>query len=331
MRWSVKLLFLFVISGMQSLALGAETVVAQPAWQVFEFSGFTRARHTLDLSSEVAGRVETVNADVGDAIPDSGQFACLDTTLTDLELEASRVEQERLRAEIRYYEKQRERLKRLVSSNSSAQSQLDDTERSVEVFTQQLKQAQVQTRQIRERLKRHCVPAPSGWLVMERTVEPLQWLNPGQTIARVGDFSELLIPFALTQAELAALQSRQSVQISFPEIGITAQANIEHIAPGFDQVSRKRRVDLVVEARPAEKLASGGLRAVLKIRLPDSAGAYLLPVQAVKERYEEYWLTREAGAQLRVVYLGTIMQQGQEFARVVSPEIQAGDRFVIED
>lgn len=307
--------------------LMAETVQAEAAYQRITLTGFTRARSVLHLSSEVAGKVQQVFADLGQAIPADGVFACLDRTFIELERSANRSEQSRIHAEIAYYKKQRDRFTRLVKTSSSAQTQLDEAERSLRVFEQQLKTLRINAENLAERSQRHCLRATPGWLVMSRQIEPLQWINAGQTVASLGDFSKLLIPFALTQQEFRILQGQGSeLQLHFPELKQDRSARISQVAPGFDEKSRKIQVNLELDA--SAQINRGGLRAELHLMLPDVSGALLIPHSAVQERYEEFWLTRASGEEIRVVYLGELQRNQSRMARVVSAQIKAGDEFV---
>ena len=58
--------------------------------------------------------------------------------------------------------------------------------------------------------------------------------------------------------------------------------------------------------------------------VPDEFGAFLVPKQALDERFEEFWLERKNGESIRVQLLG---KQGDELVRVISPDIKAGDQF----
>ncbi len=328
MRAALVCLSLLLI--LPSLQLQAEpsTVDAQPSYQSVSLTGFSRARKVLALSSEIAGKVEQVYAELGEAIPETGLFACLDRTFIELERATNRSEQARIRAEIAYYEKQLERFRSLVKTSSSAQAQLDEAERSVLVFQQQLKALLIKQQSLAERSRRHCLQAPPGWLVMQRQIEPYQWIMSGQTVAEIGDFSSLLIPFAFTQTELLALQqSGEGLVLNFPELALSSPARIRHIAPGFDPVSRKIQVELEIDANV--QLQRGGLRAELKLSMPDALGAILIPMTAVQERYEEYWLTRSTGEEIRVVYLGEQRRGDVLLARVVSDQIRIGDQFLV--
>jgi RND family efflux transporter MFP subunit len=321
------LALLLILLSLQSHA-EPDTVSAEPSFQIISLTGFTRARKVLSLSSEIAGKVEQVYAELGEEIPESGLFACLDRTFIELDRATNQSEQARISAEITYHEKQRERFRSLVKTSSSAQAQLDETERSVLVFQQQLKVLQINQQSLAERRRRHCLQAPAGWLVIERQLEPYQWITSGQTVAEIGDFSSLLIPFAFTQPELHALQqSTQGLVLNFPDLAVTSPARIRHIAPGFDPVSRKIQVELEIDA--SGQLQRGGLRAELKLSMPDALDAVLIPKSAVQERYEEYWLTRSSGEEIRVVYLGEQRRGDVLLARVVSDQIRIGDQFLV--
>ena len=278
------------------------------------------------LSAEESGRVEQLFADIGDAIPAGGQFACLDDTFLRLEQQANQSEQARVRVDIEYFGKQVERYRSLVAGNSSAQIQLDEFQRNLQSSMQQLEGLKIQASVLAERGERHCVPAPAGWLVMDRLVEPGQWATRGQQVARVGDFSRLLIPFALSNAEYQALRQIEDLRLRLPDQGRELAASIARVSPAFDEVSRKIRVELEISDGLPER--RGGLRAQLVLRLPLPSGAVVLPRAALTQRYEQHWLQREDGSEVKVVYLG---RDGDEHVRVVSPEVAAGQRFVLRE
>lgn len=299
-----------------------ELAVAEAATQLQQLTGYTRARTVLTLSAEESGRVARLYADIGDAIPQQGRFACLDDTFLKLEQQANLTEQARVRVDIDYFQKQVDRYSSLVAGNSSAQIQLDEFQRNLLGSMQQLEGLNIQSRVLAERARRHCVPSPAGWLVMHRMVEPGQWVTRGQQIGRVGDFSRLLVPFALSNAEYQALRMVEDLQVRLANPGTELRARIARVSPAFDEVSRKIRVELEVADGLQER--RGGLRVQLGLRLPLPSGAVVLPRAALSERYEQYWLKREDGSEVKVIYLG---RDNNEQVRVVSPEVRPGQRF----
>jgi len=299
-----------------------QLATAEAATQQQVLTGYTRARTVLTLSAEESGRIEQVFADIGDSVPGEGRFTCLDATILKLEQQGIQAEQARVKVDIKHFRKQVNRYRSLMEHNSSAQIQLDESLRSLDSTVQQLEGLKIQHQVLAERIQRLCVFAPSGWLVMERLVEPGQWVTKGQQVARVGDFSELLIPFALSSAEFRALQQIEELRVRLPELGVDLAAHVERISPAFDETSRKIRVEL--EVSDGLENRRGGLRAELRLRLPLSSGAVVLPRAAISERYEQHWLKREDGSEVKVVYLG---RDGPDRVRVVSPDIAPGQRF----
>lgn len=279
----------------------------------------------MTLSSEIAGKVEQLFSDIGQPIPDKGEFACLDKTFIKLDIQYNTAEQAGHRVDIDYFSKQVDRYKKLVKLKNSAQQQLENAEREFFSAQNQLAVTQVQAKILAERKRRYCIAAPKGWLTKERLIEPGQWINKGEPIAKLGDFSRLLIPFALSMEEYQVLRSnKDDIRIRLPDLDTIVPARIERISPAFDEQSRKIMLELEISSGPAQY--RGGLRAELTLSLSDKSGAILAPISALKQQYEQYWLKKPDGEQIRVVYLG---KTSSGYAKVVSPAIKAGDQFLI--
>ncbi len=299
---------------------------ARPATRQVTLIGYTRARHVMDMVSEESGRCIKVEADVGDTVGEDGTFCVLDTTFIDLAIEKNRVEQKRLENMIAYHVKESRRFKELVRRESAAQSTLDRTQNKLDQSEFELQALRTEEGRLIERRERHTIRVPSGWSVTERVVEPGEWVSAGTHLGKAGDFRKLLLPFSLSPEEYSTLRRlKGAAKLRFPDEGkegITLKADVERISPAFDPQTRKINVDLTVGKGLSDM--RGGLRAELDLEIPDPSGAVLVPAEAVSERYEDSWLTRENGEQVRVVLLGNGMQNT---ARVRSPEVKPGQRF----
>ena len=306
--------------------------VAQTAWQIIKLTGFTRARHTLPLATEVAGKVLRVFVDIGDKIADQGQVACLDQTFIKLEVKANQAELKRLAAEVNYFQKQVERHRQLVNQQNSSQMNLDGVERNLAGMQAQIEAQKVESRRLTETQRRHCISAPVGWLLTERLVEPGQWLGIGDPLGSVGDFTRLLVPFALSMQEYQALQqASKPLQLLLTDLGVTVPAQLVRVSPAFDEQTRKIMLDLEISSGLEQY--RGGLRAELSLQLPLQDGSVLISEKALQQRYEDYWLQREAGDEVRVIYQGRSglkTTEGAALIRITSADIQVGDRFLID-
>ncbi|TVQ87054.1 MAG: efflux RND transporter periplasmic adaptor subunit [Chromatiaceae bacterium] len=309
------------------------TVVAAPAVRPVRLTGFTRARAHLPLVSETAGRVATVNYDIGDPIGSDASFARIDDTFIRLELEQVQVRQDQLRSRIAYDRREADRYRRLARENAAAAAQLDIAEQALQNNEHELRQQEVQQRILEERLRRTRIPAPCDWQVTARHIEPGQWIGAGEPIGAVADFSTLIIPFALSPEQygiLDQLAAAGTLTLQLPDGALATEpqqvaARIHRVNPDFDTETRKIAVEvaLVSDIEPRR----GGLRAVLELPLPEQSGAVLLPETAIRRSLEEAWVEPLDAAPLPVVILGR--QQGPDgpLLRVSHPAIAPGDRF----
>ncbi|MEE9354426.1 MAG: efflux RND transporter periplasmic adaptor subunit [Methylococcaceae bacterium] len=300
-------------------------VTVKPSYRQVTITGFSRARHSMILSTEVDGKVEQVFADVGDAVPDHGNVACLDKTFVKNDINSVKNEVAQHQNDVRYYSKQVERYQALVGKQSAAISQLDEFQRQLGNSRRMAQIKRLERQRFEEKQIRHCIKSPVGWRVVERYVEPGQWLDVGVEVAKVADYSKLLVPLALSVREMTALQKNQDeLKVKLSEYAQQVTATIERISPAFDDETRKIQVDLLLQENLP--IYRGGLRVEVKLDLPDPAGTFLISEKALDKRYEEVWAERKGGESLRVDWLGNAIK-GQ--VRIASPEITAGDQFKI--
>ncbi|WP_034642536.1 efflux RND transporter periplasmic adaptor subunit [Desulfovibrio inopinatus] len=303
-----------------------KTFIPQPASREIVLTGYTRPRTEVTLVTEESGRCLSVKADIGEVIAPGGVFAILDPTFIKHELAGNRADQARLTSEVTYFKKQFDRFNKLVSKKVAAMSDLDEDLRDLESASHQLDKLKVEERRLEERLRRSVVHVPPkwSWKVIERYLEPGEWVNQGDKVAELGRFDVLLVPFALTFEELKALQSEKVPQLRLPELDTTVDAAIARISPDFDPETRKIDVDLeIIQGNFAFR---GGLRTELTIRVAAAGNALLVPQKSLLKAYEDVFLVRADGERVKVVLLGPA---GNDMARVSSIEIKSGDRFLL--
>lgn len=323
MNNSYILLFLYFLS-LNTFAEESWTTV-QPSYREITIVGYSRARHNMVLSTEVAGKVKKVFVDVGDEVAKNGKVACLDQVFVKIDIDSAKNEIEQYQIDINYYKKQVRRYKDLVSKKSVAISQLDDFQRQLG-NAERLKQSKILEKQrLEEKQKRHCIKSPSGWKVIERHVEQGQWLDVGNPVVKVGNYTTLLVPLALSMSELKSIRhSPDNIKVWLPEYEQYVTATVERISPAFDDTSRKIQVDLLLEKElPVHQ---GGLRVEVKLNLPGREGTFFISEKAIDKRFEEVWVEPKNGQPLQVKLLGSV-ENGR--VRIASPAIRNNDQFKI--
>jgi len=306
---------------------GISLVTAEPALRAVTLTGFTRARAELPLVTETAGRVIAVARDIGETLGKDGIFARLDATFIELELADVEVQQERLRTRIAYDQREIKRHTELARRKHTSASELDALEQTLRDDRYELQTLEIRQKVLRERLLRTRIRAPAGWRITRRNLEPGQWVREGESVGAAADFTSLIVPFALTPDQYRTLtdSDNDQLRLHLPDLKRDVAVSIYRTYPGFDPVTRKIAVDLVLRGRV--KPHRGGLRVRLDLQLPERTGAVTLPRAAVEHSHEELWVTREDGQRLRVILLGSDQRPDGEYLRVAAPDLTPGQRF----
>jgi RND family efflux transporter MFP subunit len=324
-----RIAFLIILINIVSDISAEDSLVeAQIAVKSEILSGFTRARTRLVLSAESAGRVLSVSYDTGDVIEEGNPFACIDDTFLDLDLRTKQAEIASLDVDIDFYKKEMKRFTKLFKQNSSSEMKVDSAERSFHKAKTQRLILQLNSEILDEQKQRLCIQPPIGWRVIKRYVEKGQWVNAGEHIVEVGDYTHLAVPFALSMIEYQALKSKEAagLDVFLPELDAQVSAKLIKVSPAFDAISRK--IHLELELSEGLSIRRGGLRVELSLDIPMFTGAVLVPESLLRQQYEQYWLMRPDGTEVSVVYLGKSVGEQDDLVRVVSPDIKPGDKFL---
>lgn len=303
-----KYLLLFILPAMfgfpSATAVSASEIIApEPYYRTKLLSGFTTAKQTFQVSSEVAGKCLAIYAEIGDAVPESGILAEIDPTFITLDIQANRLELERVKRQLQTEKKMLRRYTTLRQKNSTTEAQLDEVTLSADLHKMTIKSLNNQYQRLQQNLARHTITAPAGWIVIERMTEPGEYLQPGQAVAKIGDFREAIVSLALSYNELAILKEKKNIPVYFPDIDLTTTAKIYRISPTFVETTKKIPVDVTISNNQQGQLIRGGLRAELYLEQREEA-TFMVPLSAVIQRYNAHWIVKENNERLKVLFLG---------------------------
>ncbi len=317
-------IILWVLTYAHAVFATPDLVDLAPAKRYVTITGFTRAQAVMPLIAEEAGKVVDIFSDVGEAIPQAGQFACLDNTFISIDIEEAKNDINRHYNDIDFFKKEVARHTHLVNKQSASVSLLDNLKRNLENARRAHMEAHIRKKRLEERKLRHCISAHPGWLVIDRFIEPGQWVSIGDKVAEIGDYSKLDIPLSLSAIELASLKAKQdSLAVFFTDYKVKVPAVIHHISPAFDEKSRKILVELMINNNQTVRL-QGGVRGELTIDIPYADNTFEIAKSALDERFGEYWLTKADNKRLRVKLISFL---NDSTAVIESPDIKLGDHF----
>jgi RND family efflux transporter MFP subunit len=300
----------------------------RPYQRELSLTGFTRPRQTVTVTSEVSARCLLVAVEVGDRIDRSGLLAELDTTFVRLELAKNSVAQQKAARQLELEKKTVARYNSLIDQRSAAQATYDEASLKADVLELTVSELKIEATRLSEMLKRHTLKGPPGWEVMERYVEPGEYIQQGAPVVRLGDFSSLLVPFLLTRQEVALLQEEATIDLHCPDLGDRVAGRIHTIGPGFDEKSRKIPVEILVDGstEKGDHFLRGGMRVLLKLAGRTEKDLFVVPTKALVSRYDAHWLLTQEGHRVKVIVLGENGEGG--YATITGNSLKAGDAFL---
>ncbi len=255
--------------------------------------GNLRAQRSVDLTTEVSGRIVTLNLKPGQPVNRGDVLVQLDDRQirADLQVIEARLDDAR---------RQLERAVRLRSSNSVSQAQVDELRTAVNVANAQRQAVQVQ-------LDNHRIEAPFAGVVGLSDVSIGAYVSAGMSLATLDTTDQMELNFAIPERFTGDVALGQEVSASSP--AYPSESFIGHLSElgtRFDELSRTLPVRALID-NPDGKLRPGQFMAVTLV-LRERRGL-VVPEQAVTVRgNDQYVFVADDGVARRVsVTLGTRM------------------------
>lgn len=175
-------------------------------------AGDVISRHNARISAETSGTLTWV-AEVGDRIEKHGVVARIDNDFLKLQLEEARAEVRQVESRHGFLEKEVRRLQRLAKSNNTAQTLLDQTESDLSAAQANLVSAQARVKQIEDRIRRSQVRAPFPGIIVERFMQPGEWVDSGDQVVQLLDTGNLEVRAMAPLSTLSFLKRGMEVQM----------------------------------------------------------------------------------------------------------------------
>jgi multidrug efflux pump subunit AcrA (membrane-fusion protein) len=293
-------------------AAAQDDLMVMPARKHVTLKGYTRSRSTMNVASEVAGKVLRVHYDVGQTITNH-PFVQIDPTFidfqiaqADLTLKKLKVSADRVASRTTYLETEFQRVSTLLKGDATTQTRYDtaaeelsQTRLELQATRLEINTLKTQLAELQERRRRYTVSAPPGWVVVERRIEPGEIIAAGTLLARVADYGSLVVPLYVSAEELAALEEIEPTSILLE--GRPAHAALNWVNPEFDERSRKSAIELLIQDYNGHR--RGGL--VAEISLEVTAQGAMVPKAAVQNRLDNpHVILKADGTVIPIVILG---------------------------
>ena len=256
---------------MAGAPIPASTVTAMTAdyqqWQPqLAAVGTLRAVRGVDVTTEVAGLVRSVNFQSGDETPSGKVLAELNVDSDVAQLHALQAAAD---------------LAKTVYDRDKAQLDIEVISKAqVDADAADLKSKQAQVAQQQALIDKKSIRAPFAGKLGISTVNPGQYLNPGDKLVTLQTIDPIYIDFYLPQQQLPQIAIGQKVSVSADAYkGMSFPGKINAINPRVDPSTRNVQVEATIPNAKRQLLP--GMFANVKIDTGDEQRYLMLPQTAI--------------------------------------------------
>jgi membrane fusion protein, multidrug efflux system len=285
----------------QALPVSIEVVATSALKDELTVSGTLEADESVDLSSEVAGKVASISFREGAWVKKGHVMVRLDDS--DLQAQLEKVKYQRDLAQ-----QQEKRRRQLLDKGGLSQEEYD------QVATE-LKTLQAEIELLKVRISKNRIVAPFGGVVGFRYVSEGSYVSAGTRIANLVKIDPIKIGFTVPERYSRLMKPGLPVYFSVEGIEDTLQAAVYAKAPSIDTETRSLSVKAKA-SNPGGRLSPGAFASVT-VQLQAFDSALMVPTRAVMPERER-----------QIVYL---YDGGVAKAQPIETGIRRADRVQVLD
>lgn len=301
-------------------------VVQQEIAQNRSVIGVLYYERTSEISTEVAGLVESVQVSQGDHVKTGDALVVLNTEILDQEiaLTKTRIEQAQLR--IDNTRKNFQRLAKLYKQAGVSEKDFDDAEYTFQ-DAQKEKQASEDTlKKLLIQKRRSIITAPFDGIILTKDVDSGAWVQQGKQLLSLGSSEDLFVRAPIAENLLQFVEMGATVPVTVTAFGQETEGTVVDIDPVADV--KTKNIFLKVKISPLPLMAEN-MSATVHVPASTKQQLQVLPRAAVvKFQGKDFIYTvKEGKAAILPVNIVTFM--GTSVA-VDTPYIVPGMIVVVE-
>ena len=277
--------------------------------QVIPAVGTLAPRKSANLGSQVAGRVEEVFVEIGDAVKAGDPLVKLDSKFYQIDLDQRKAELDAAKVRAAQSRSTLTRHQEISAKNPQAISAqaVDEARSASELAQAQLAQSEQALLGSEERLYEAVIRAPFAGVITERMVDPG---DPVTTtfvtqVMKIEQLNELELHFTLPQELFGQVAEGTGVQFQVSGVpDLYGAGKVERVFPALDEATRTFRCRVIIE-NPELRFRPGMLMEV-KAVVGEAKGVLSVPKGTVFQRgdAEAVRLATNGGFEERIVKVG---------------------------
>jgi len=224
-----------------------------------QYVGVTFARQSVDIVARSEGRLEAIDASLGDHLKPGDVIARIESSsvaqqleMTVAALRSARAEERNAEIELKEAEDRASRREALVEAGvlskeelATARVQVERAGTNLEVKQARVAEQTARVEQVKESLAHTVITAAFEGTVAARYLDPGATVHSGTPVINLMRSEDLWVRFAVSGEQRATIRIGSTLGLRLTGLNVMIPGVIEHIAPGVDAVSQ----EVVIEAK----------------------------------------------------------------------------------
>lgn len=289
------------------------------------YTGEIRARHEIDLSFRVGGKLAARLVDAGAEIKAGQPLARLDPADLQLAADAAKAQLSAADSDLTTARSERERYAGLLNKKFVSQAAFDAKDNAFNAAQARLEQARSQSRISGNQAGYGTLTAEFPAVVTSVLAEAGQVVGAGQAVLRIARPEEKEVLIAVAEGQIAALKSARSITVSLWSAPDTKMAGtLRELSPAADPATRTYAARIRLIDPPASLQL--GMTARVLLSSADNA-PLVVPLTAVVDQGKgpQVWVVQDGKAKPKPV----VVRQFREDGAVLSEGLNEGELLIV--
>ncbi|WP_248286080.1 efflux RND transporter periplasmic adaptor subunit [Pelotomaculum sp. PtaB.Bin117] len=295
--------------------LSIQTVEAKEAAKVtkeetLSYTGTIEAVDEAVISAKIAGRVNQVSVENGDAVASGAVLVSLESQEYINAVTISRALLQKAEVNLSTVEVNYQRNKTLYESGAISKKDFEDIEISLKLAEAEVSSAAASLANAEESLRNCTVNSPIGGVVSDRNVSNGQVLSPGAQIMLIKNISDVHMIISVEQKDLASITRGMEAVVtldSYPDRKFTG--TVEIINPSANKSARVFETKIRINNK--DNLLKPGMFAKAELKTGKTGEILAVPQNALTGKEGMFFVFTAEGdkANRRQVEIGQVVEQ----------------------
>lgn len=246
--------------------------VRQTVAETISVTGTIRPRNEVQVLPKIGGRIESLSAEVGDAVKAGQVLAVIEHKELSWQAKAADAALKVAQAQLEGARLEFNRTQALFKSGATTQAQLDGARIKLSLAEAQSAQAEAAAGLAAQQVSNARVASPIDGVVTRRAVDLGAQVGPSSLLFTVQDLQSLKVQTSVDASVFARLARGAEAHVhtdTFP--GVSFPATLKIISPSLDAMSRRAEIELEVDNTSGKLVPNLFVRADVKVGTLENA------------------------------------------------------------